>query len=141
MTFSSHLIPLRNTIALCLTLVATWASAQCDTVFIDHTGWTVTYVDSEELTGEGPDNGHAIHAIDGDSTTFWHTEWQAADPPFPHEIHLDLGAVHAVNGLSLLSRHNSANGKIIGYALYLSMDGVAWGTPQAAGNLTYPDVN
>ncbi|HNO05048.1 MAG TPA: discoidin domain-containing protein [Flavobacteriales bacterium] len=141
MTFSSHLIPLRYTIALCLTLVATWTSAQCDTVFIDHTGWTVTYVDSEELTGEGPDNGHAIHAIDGDSTTFWHTEWQAADPPFPHEIHLDLGAVHAVNGLSLLSRHNSANGKIIGYALYLSMDGVAWGTPQAAGNLTYPDVN
>ncbi|MDX9750372.1 MAG: discoidin domain-containing protein [Flavobacteriales bacterium] len=131
-----HLLP-----ALPFIFAFNTAHAQCDTVPIPQAGWTVTYVDSEELTGEGPDNGHAVHAIDGDSTTFWHTEWQAADPPFPHEIQLDLGTMHAVNGLSLLSRHNSANGKVMGHELYLSTDGVEWGTPQSAGILHYPDLN
>lgn len=121
---------------LCL-LVATHTSAQCDTTAIDHAGWMIPYFDSEETTGEGANNGHAIHCIDGDSLTFWHTEWQAQDPPFPHEIHLDLGAVHAVNGISLLSRASSANGKPRDYDLYLSMDGTDWGTPQSAGTFQY----
>ncbi|MBS1547518.1 MAG: discoidin domain-containing protein [Bacteroidetes bacterium] len=124
-----------------LTLACTSAVAQCDTAFIAQTGWTIPYVDSEELTGEGPDNGHAIQCIDGDSLTFWHTQWQAQSPPFPHEIQIDLGAVHAVNGVSLLSRAQTTNGKVKGYELYLSMDGVDWGTPQSAGNLTYADPN
>ena len=32
---------------------------QCDTLAIAKTDWSVTYVDSEELTGEGVNNGHA----------------------------------------------------------------------------------
>ncbi len=113
--------------------------AQCDTVFISQSGWTIPYVDSEELTGEGANNGHAINCIDGDSLTFWHTQWQGQSPPFPHEIQIDLGAVHAVNGISLLSRSGTGAGKVKGYALYLSMDGTNWGLPQAAGDLTYAD--
>lgn len=115
------------------------AHAQCDTVRIDQGGWSVLYVDSEELTGEGPDNGHAIHCIDGDSLTFWHTQWQGAQPGFPHEIQLDLGEVHAVNGVSLLSRSGSAAGKPKGYELYLSLDGTVWGPVQSAGELHYAD--
>jgi hypothetical protein len=115
--------------------------AQCDTVFIPQAGWTIPYVDSEELTGEGADNGHAAQCIDGDSLTFWHTQWQGAQPGFPHEIQLDLGAVHAVNGISLLSRSGTTAGKVKGYELYLSMDGTNWGTPQSAGQLTYADLN
>jgi len=120
-------------------LATTYTYAQCDTVAISQVGWSIPYVDSEEVAGEGANNGHAIHCIDGDSLTFWHTEWQAADPPFPHEIHLDLGAVHAVNGISLLSRAGSANGKAREYDLYLSMDGTDWGVPQSSGMFTYAD--
>lgn len=124
-----------------LLVIPQFVRAQCDTLSIDKTGWTIPYVDSEELTGEGPDNGHASDCIDNDSLTFWHTEWQAADPGFPHEIQLDLGTTHAVNGVSLLSRSGTAAGKTKGYELYLSMDGIDWGTMQSAGELTYADVN
>lgn len=125
--------------ALLLLAVPTFTQAQCDTVFIAKTGWTIPYVDSEELTGEGPNNGHAIQCIDSDSLTFWHTQWQGAQPGFPHEIQINLGAVHAVNGISLLSRSGSAAGKVKDYELYLSMDGTNWGTPQSAGQLGYAD--
>jgi hypothetical protein len=124
-----------------LSIVQLAAKAQCDTVFIDKAGWSIPYVDSEEVTGEGPDNGHAVHCIDDDSLTFWHTEWQAQAPPFPHEIQLDLGTVHAVNGISLLSRSQTAGGKVKDYELYLSMDGINWGVPQSAGQLIYADPN
>lgn len=114
---------------------------QCDTVAIAKAAWSVTYVDSEELTGEGANNGHAVNAFDNDSLTFWHTQWQGATPGFPHEIQLDLGAVHAVNGISLLSRNGTASGKAKGYELYLSMDGTDWGNVQSAGDFTYADLS
>lgn len=122
-------------------LAASASLAQCDTVAISHADWSILYVDSEELTGEGPDNGNATDCIDGDSLTFWHTEWQAQTVPFPHEVQLDLGAVHAVNGISLLSRAGTAAGKAKDYDLYLSMDGMDWGQPQSAGTFTYADPN
>ena len=31
--------------------------------------------DSEELTGEGQNNGRAQHAFDGNESTVWHTLW------------------------------------------------------------------
>ncbi|MCC7333300.1 MAG: discoidin domain-containing protein [Flavobacteriales bacterium] len=114
---------------------STWA--QCDTLSINNTLWTVQSVDSEELTGEGANNGHAIHCIDNDTTTFWHTQWQNAQPGFPHEIVINLGAVYPVNGFSIQTRHNSGAGKIDAYEFYLSNDGVSWGTAQSKGNFLY----
>ena len=38
--------------------------------------WQVVEVSSEETSGEGSDNGHAIHAFDGLKGTFWHTQWK-----------------------------------------------------------------
>lgn len=122
-------------------LLASSSLAQCDTLAIARDDWSILFVDSEELFGEGLDNGNAIHCFDGDSLTFWHTEWQAQAPPFPHEIRLDLGAPHAVNGISLLSRAGTAAGKAKDYELYLSMDGMDWGQPQSAGTFTYADPN
>ncbi|MCB0772035.1 MAG: discoidin domain-containing protein [Flavobacteriales bacterium] len=125
--------------ALACLLLALRSIAQCDTVNIAHDSWSVAYVDSEELTGEGPNNGHGVYCIDGDSLTFWHTEWQAQDPPFPHEIQLDLGAAHAVNGISLLSRSQTAAGKAKDYELYLGLDSINWGAAQSMGTFMYAD--
>ncbi|MEO5584631.1 MAG: discoidin domain-containing protein [Flavobacteriales bacterium] len=133
---------MKATLPLLLLLTAPMLSmGQCDTVAIAKTGWSITHVDSEELTGEGANNGHAANCIDNDSLTFWHTQWQGASPGFPHEIELDLGAVHAVNGVSLLSRNGTGAGKAKGYELYLSMDGTDWGSMQSAGNFTYADLS
>ena len=74
---------MKSTIALLLLLSAPLFSiGQCDTVAIANTDWSVTYVDSEELTGEGANNGHAVNCFDNYSLTFWHTQWQNANPPF-----------------------------------------------------------
>lgn len=113
----------------------------CDTTKINRANWTILYVDSEELAGEGENNGHAIHCLDGDSTTFWHTQWQNATPSYPHEIRIDLGETHNINGFSFLTRENTRNGRINEYEFYVSEDTADWGLPQMAGTITYPQPN
>lgn len=116
-----------------------WA---CDTTKIDRTNWQIIYVDSEELTGEGADNGHAIHCLDGDSTTFWHTQWQNTVHHYPHEIWIDLGETHNINGFSCLTRgNNTRNGRINQFEFYVTSDTADWGAPQSMGLLVYPQPN
>ena len=51
------------------------------------TGWKVVAVDSQETAGA--DNS-AARAIDGNSSTFWHTRWNE-DLNLPHFITVDMG--------------------------------------------------
>ena len=57
-------------------------------------GWKVVSVDSEETAGA--DNA-AARAIDGDSSTFWHTRWNAGLKQ-PHAITVDMGVSHGSAG-------------------------------------------
>jgi hypothetical protein len=91
---------------------------------IPRDGWTIHFVDSEL------DNAPATHAIDGDPATFWRT---VAEAPLPHELQINLGAVHDVSGFRYLPRQDSSNGRILGYEFYVSPDGVNWGTPVNQG--------
>jgi DNA-binding beta-propeller fold protein YncE len=98
---------------------------------IPRTDWTATG-DSEE-----PDS-LASMAIDGDSGSFWHTEWRAVDgdagdPPHPHELVVDLGQGYQVSGISYLARQDGPNGRIADYEVYLSSDGASWGPAVASG--------
>ncbi|MDG4832736.1 PQQ-dependent sugar dehydrogenase [Solwaraspora sp. WMMD1047] len=104
------------------------------TVLLSRTELTVTGQDSQETAGE---NGRGINVLDGNTATIWHTQWQAADPPHPHWITLDLGAAHQVNRLYYLPRQNMANGRISSYQVHLSSDGTTWGSPVAGG--TFPN--
>jgi hypothetical protein len=95
---------------------------------------SVVFVDSEELTGE---DGRADNAIDGDPTTFWHTEWSASSPEHPHKLDMALGGTYEVWGLSYLPRQDgSPNGTVLQYTIYVSRDGVKWGKAVATGTLT-----
>ncbi len=95
----------------------------------------VISVDSQELVGG---NGAATNAIDGNTTTFWHTQWFTAPPaPLPHTLILDLGASYAVNGFIYLPRQDgSPNGTIAHYQFFVSVDGSTWGTP--VSDATFP---
>ena len=65
-------------------------------------GWKVVSVDSEETAGA--DNS-AARAIDGDSSTFWHTRWNA-DQKLPHYITVDMGTTHRIGGFTYLPRQD-----------------------------------
>ncbi|WP_238547368.1 discoidin domain-containing protein [Actinoplanes friuliensis] len=95
----------------------------------------VRSVDSQETAGQ---DGRGLNVLDGNPATMWHTQWQAADPPHPHQIQLDLGATYSVTNLYYLPRQNSANGRIARFEISVSTDGTTWGTPVATG--TWPST-
>ena len=55
----------------------------------------------------------------------------------PHEIQINLGASYSVSGIRYLPRQDggggAANGRIGQYEVYVSTDGVNWGTAVATG--------
>ncbi|KAL8776847.1 MAG: hypothetical protein Q9213_008108 [Squamulea squamosa] len=94
---------------------------------IDRTGWTVS-VDSFQ-TGT---NNEAAKAIDGNTGTFWHTQWMPTTVALPHTITLDMKKTYNVNGLTYLPRQDGTlNGNIGQHLIQTSVDGTTWTT--AAG--------
>lgn len=124
-----------------LLLVSQMVYSQCESIAIPRTGWTIHSFDTEETEGEGANNGHAIHAIDGNINTFWHSRWKNYNSSFPHFIAVDMGQAYPIDGLSVTSRNDSPNNKPKAYEIYLSNDGENWDPLQAAGQFNYPNVN
>lgn len=88
-------------------------------------GWKVVSVDSEETAGA--DNS-AARAIDGDSSSIWHTRWNA-DQQQPHSITVDMGAAHRIGGFTYLPRQDGLlNGVVEKYRFETSTDGETWTT-------------
>jgi beta-galactosidase len=84
-------------------------------------GWTIAYVDSEERERG---DGTAENAIDGQTANFWHTEWGAAQPGFPHRLILDLGQARTIGGFRYTPRQGAADvtGRIKNYRIFVSDD-------------------
>jgi hypothetical protein len=56
----------------------------------------------------------------------------------PHEIQIDLGEVYQLDGFRYLTRQDGLQyGRVANYQLFVSMDGINWGTAVAAG--TFPN--
>ncbi len=99
---------------------------------LPRTGFSIS-ADSEEIAGQ---NGAAVNAIDGDPATIWQTQRNTIIPPPPHWLTLDLGASFDVGGLRYLPRSDGTlDGTVAQYAVYLSTDGVAWGSAVSEGTL------
>ncbi len=58
---------------------------------LDKSNWSIIDFSSEEAVGEGANNGHAIHLIDGELATFWHSRWRGGAAQYPHHVTIDLG--------------------------------------------------
>ncbi len=108
-------------------------------------GYTAT-ADSEQTGGY-----EASNAVDGNTATFWHTEFSPGQPGFPHEIEVDFGGSVAFDEIRLINRPDSVNGSVGGYELY-HWNGSNWvagpagnlntGTPPTAGetfDVPWPD--
>lgn len=88
------------------------------------TGWAAT-AQSEELVGEGPNNGAARFAIDGKISSFWHTEWSGANPPLPLWLKVDMSEPRYLTKIGLTTRQGDDRG-CSKFKLELSMDGTNW---------------
>ena len=105
---------------------------ETDLSVIPQAGWSLWYVDSEELTAE---DGAAINAFDDDPTTIWHTHYLGDNDPIPpHEIQINLGASYEIQGFRYLPRQVGVNGGIDQYEFYVSNDGTTWSSPAATGS-------
>jgi alpha-L-fucosidase len=94
------------------------------------TGWKVVAVDSEEMAGE---NNGAANAIDGNSSTFWHTRWND-DLKLPHFVTVDMGSSHRIAGFTYLPRQDGTpNGTVENYRFETSVDGAGWTTNIVSG--------
>ena len=104
---------------------------------------------SEEKTGETAPNGPAAAAVDGDESSFWHSQWSApADNDMPHWFNVKLAAPAKVSGMVYVPRTGSSNGRLTKYHVQVSTDGgstyakVAEGTLESsagAKNITFDE--
>jgi F5/8 type C domain len=91
----------------------------------------VIKVDSEETSGE---DGHGSNAVDGNTSTFWHTQWNDDNPRPPHEIIVELNPPSRIKGFTYLPRQDeSDHGHIRDYEFYVSDDGKDFGKPIKKG--------
>jgi F5/8 type C domain len=121
------LLPNAVLAAIALTFFGITANAKAE----DKVTLKVIKVDSEETAGE---DGKAANAVDGDTATLWHTQWQDANPEHPHEIIIELSQPCKLSGFTYLPRQDeSENGSIKDYEFYLSNDGDDFGQPVKKG--------
>jgi len=82
-------------------------------------GATIAYVDSEERE-QG--DGTAENALDGQTANFWHTQWGAAQPGYPHRLIIDLGQARAIGGFRYVPRQGAAGvtGRIKDYRIFIA---------------------
>jgi len=82
-------------------------------------GWTIAYVDSEEREQA---DGTAENAIDGQTANFWHTQWGATQPGYPHRLIIDLAQTRTVGGFRYVPRQGAADvtGRIKDYRIFVA---------------------
>ena len=86
---------------------------------LPRSGWKVLWVSSEE-TNYLP--GEAEHALDGQTSTFWHSEAGASALPAPHRLVVDLGESRNVAGIRYLPRSgdDAVTGRVRDYRVYVA---------------------
>ncbi len=101
--------------------VAELTPLDADGATLSTEGWTIAHVDSEERTAT---DGIAENALDGQTANFWHTEFAAEKPGFPHRLIIDMARTRTVGGFRYTPRQGAGDvtGRIKGYRIYVGDD-------------------
>jgi beta-galactosidase len=97
-------------------------------LYIDKSKWKVISYSSHAGGAEAVTN-----AIDGNTSTIWHTLWGTNEPLHPHEIVVDMINTYKVRSFTYTGRPDGDNGRIKEYEIYFSNHPDVWGTPVAKG--------
>ena len=94
---------------------------------ISQNGWTA-FAYSVQAGNE------ASLAIDGNSNTFWHSEYSPTNAALPHSFTIDMKQQYNIAGLSYLPRQDgNKHGNIGQHQISVSVDGNNFGSPVAFG--------
>ncbi len=69
----------------------------------------------------------AQKAIDGDTSTLWHTPWGANEPNHPHELTLEFPSLRDLVGIRLKGRADGNNGRLVDISVFVSDKRDDWG--------------
>ena len=94
-----------------------------NTIKLARDNWKIISVDSVEK-GEGD----AVHVIDGNPYSYWHTNWRDSKEPMPHVIEIDLGEPLNIVGFRYAGRDDMGNGRVNNCEFALSLDGKTYTT-------------
>lgn len=93
----------------------------------DRTAWTIAGFSSEEpAEAQWGNGGRAIHAIDDNTATFWHTAWANSSPGPPHYIIVNMNETKTLHGLWFIDRQSDNDGKPAAIQVQVSLDGTNW---------------
>lgn len=93
----------------------------------NRTGWTIAGFSSEEpAEAQWGNGGQAIHALDDNTGTFWHSAWANSSPGPPHYIIVNMNETKTLHGLWFIGRQNDQEGKPKDVQVQVSMDGITW---------------
>lgn len=96
---------------------------------LDKSGWAIVDLSSEENAeaqwSSYDYQGKAEAAIDDILETFWHSQWDAGQPDYPHHFTVDLGAVHKLGSIECIRRQGNGNGQTR-FRVLTSTDNVEW---------------
>ena len=92
---------------------------------LDRAGWSIQ-ANTEERTGEGVGNGVATCLLDGQLSTFWHSQWSGGSIPLPHEIVVDMKKETTLTNISLTERQHDSYRDVKGGEFFVSSDKLNW---------------
>lgn len=87
--------------------------------------WSIVDFSSEEAGSEGPVNGYATAAIDGDPATFWHSKYSGSGSSYPHHLTIDMGSEKNIAGFEIFRRKGNGGGATV-HEFWVSSDNVSF---------------
>lgn len=122
----------RNTFTINLGVEASTGGPEDDSR--DYPVENITATAGSEYPGSSETDGPASWALDGNTDTWWHTDWSDGHTSGIDErwITLDLGSIQKIDGYRYYSRGGQPNGRVEKYTVEVSTDGEKW-TEAASG--------
>ena len=106
---------------------------------LDKSTWSIASVNSEEATGENNGkNGRAIHLIDNNTKTFWHSKWSGGSNPLPYEIVIDMKKNILISQVELLPRGFGSNNPLKQVQFEVSSNNLDW---KKIGSFEFSNIN